>query len=109
MERYTHMSNLFYSQINAETADLLCQKTGYDQVFFANSGAEANEGAIKLARKYSFDKNNGKIKGDILTLKNSFHGRTITTLMATDRMRSTIISSPLPPALIMPGPTTWRT
>ena len=42
MERYTHMSNLFYSQINAETADLLCQKTGYDQVFFANSGAEAN-------------------------------------------------------------------
>lgn len=63
MERYTHMSNLFYSQINAETADLLCQKTGYDQVFFANSGAEANEGAIKLARKYSFDKTTAKSRG----------------------------------------------
>ncbi|MPN39360.1 Succinylornithine transaminase [bioreactor metagenome] len=63
-------------------AQKLCQRSGMSDVFFANSGAESNEGLIKLARKYSFDKY-GKGRSTILTLKNSFHGRTITTLTAT--------------------------
>src|SRR5699024_5000556 len=66
----------------AKLAEQLCRRAGMADVFFANSGAEANEGIIKLARKYSFDKY-GKGRGTIITLKNSFHGRTITTLTAT--------------------------
>ncbi|WP_297213194.1 aspartate aminotransferase family protein [uncultured Flavonifractor sp.] len=77
-----HISNLFYSQPYAQLARKLCERTGMAAVFFGNSGAEANEGVIKMARKYSFDKY-GKGRGTILTLKNSFHGRTITTLTAT--------------------------
>ena len=77
-----HISNLFYSQPYAKLAEQLCRRAGMADVFFANSGAEANEGIIKLARKYSFDKY-GKGRGTIITLKNSFHGRTITTLTAT--------------------------
>ena len=77
-----HISNLFYTQPYARLAKTLCQRSGMSAVFFGNSGAEANEGIIKLARKYSFDKY-GKGRGTILTLKNSFHGRTITTLAAT--------------------------
>ena len=80
--KLAHISNLYYTLPNVELATLLCEKTGYDKVFFANSGAEANEGAIKLARKYSYDKY-GKGRSTIITLKNSFHGRTITTLTAT--------------------------
>lgn len=77
-----HISNLFYSQPYAQLAKKLCERTGMSAAFFGNSGAEANEGIIKMARKYSFDKY-GKGRGTILTLKNSFHGRTITTLTAT--------------------------
>ena len=77
-----HVSNLFYTEPAARLAEILCKRTGESCVFFANGGGEANEGMIKLARKYSFDKY-GKGRATIVTLKNSFHGRTITTLMAT--------------------------
>ena len=80
--KLAHISNLFYSQSYARLAQQLCRRAGMADAFFANSGAEANEGIIKLARKYSFDKY-GKGRGTIITLKNSFHGRTITTLTAT--------------------------
>ncbi|MEQ2442242.1 aspartate aminotransferase family protein [Pseudoflavonifractor intestinihominis] len=80
--KLAHISNLFYSQPYARLAEQLCRRAGMADAFFANSGAEANEGIIKLARKYSFDKY-GKGRGTIITLKNSFHGRTITTLTAT--------------------------
>lgn len=77
-----HISNLFYSQPYAKLADTLCTRAGMTAAFFGNSGAEANEGIIKLARKYSYDKY-GEGRSTIITLNNSFHGRTITTLMAT--------------------------
>lgn len=80
--RLGHMSNLFYTQPCGQLAEQLCRRAGMSAAFFANSGAESNEGLIKLARKYSFDKY-GKGRGTILTLKNSFHGRTVTTLSAT--------------------------
>lgn len=77
-----HTSNLYYSIPQVKLAKLLIEKTGMKKVFFSNSGAEANEGAIKAARKYSFDKY-GKDRNEIITLQNSFHGRTIATLSAT--------------------------
>lgn len=77
-----HTSNLFYTLPDALLAERLCQLTGYSKVFFGNSGAEANEGAIKLARKYGRE-NMGEHCNQIITLYNSFHGRTITTLAAT--------------------------
>lgn len=77
-----HISNLYYTSPCGELAKLLCERTGMKKVFFANGGAEANEGAIKCARKYSFDKY-GAGRSKILTLVNSFHGRTVTTLSAT--------------------------
>lgn len=77
-----HISNLFYSEPYVRLAERLCRRSGMSGAFFANSGAEANEGAIKVARKYSYDKY-GEGRSTILTLKNSFHGRTITTLSAT--------------------------
>ncbi|MCL2425978.1 MAG: aspartate aminotransferase family protein [Oscillospiraceae bacterium] len=77
-----HISNLYYSEPYAKLADVLTKRTGMKNVFFANAGADANEGMIKLARKYSFDKH-GKGKSTIITLNQSFHGRTITTLAAT--------------------------
>ena len=77
-----HTSNLYYTGPCAELAKMLCQRTGMSKVFFGNSGAEANEGAIKAARRYSFLKY-GEGRSTIITLKNSFHGRTITTLSAT--------------------------
>ena len=77
-----HNSNYYYTAIQAEFAEKLCNATGYKSVFFGNSGAEANECAIKTARKYSFDKY-GKGRHNIITLVNSFHGRTMATLSAT--------------------------
>ncbi|MDR1754041.1 MAG: acetylornithine/succinylornithine family transaminase [Eubacterium sp.] len=77
-----HTSNYYYNEPCGEFADRLCSITKYDKVFFGNSGAEANECAIKLARKYSFDKY-GKDRGTIITLTGSFHGRTLATLAAT--------------------------
>ncbi|MDL2252695.1 aspartate aminotransferase family protein [Ruminococcaceae bacterium OttesenSCG-928-I18] len=77
-----HTSNLFYTQPGALLAKKLCERTGMDKVFFANSGAEANEGAIKAARKYS-RKKYGKDRSTILSITNSFHGRTMAALSAT--------------------------
>ena len=77
-----HISNLYYTEPCAKLAQMLCEKTGMKKVFFGNSGAEANECAIKAARKWSEEKK-GKDYSTIITLKNSFHGRTITTLAAT--------------------------
>lgn len=80
--KLAHTSNLFYTEPYVNLAEKLCQRTGMASVFFANGGGEANEGIIKLARKYSFDKY-GMGRSTIITLRNSFHGRTITTLQAT--------------------------
>ena len=77
-----HTSNLYYSEPCALLAKTLCERTGMKKVFFSNSGAEANEAALKVARKYAADKK-GKDTYTIITLNNSFHGRTITTLAAT--------------------------
>ncbi len=77
-----HTSNYFYTKVQAELAEKLCAVTGCKNMFFGNSGAEANECAIKIARKYSFDKY-GQGRQTIVTLVNSFHGRTVTTLSAT--------------------------
>ncbi len=77
-----HTSNLYYSAPCASLAKILCERTGMKKVFFSNSGAEANECAIKVARKYAQEKKGDKFS-TIVTLKNSFHGRTITTLAAT--------------------------
>ena len=80
--RCQHTSNLYYSEPCAMLAKELCERTGMKKVFFSNSGAEANEAAIKVARKYAAEKK-GADTYTIITLKNSFHGRTITTLAAT--------------------------
>ena len=77
-----HMSNLYYTKPCVSLAEMLCKKTGMKKVFFSNSGAEANECAIKVARKYASEKK-GAEYSTIITLKNSFHGRTLTTLAAT--------------------------
>lgn len=81
-KKIQHTSNYYYTKVQADFAEKLCKATGYSKVFFGNSGAEANECAIKLARKYSFDKY-GKGRHTIITLCNSFHGRTLCTLSAT--------------------------
>ncbi len=77
-----HTSNLYYTAPCTNLAQLLCKKTGMSKVFFSNSGAEANECAIKAARRFSLKKNGGGFH-QIITFKNSFHGRTVTTLSAT--------------------------
>ena len=77
-----HISNLYYSPLQTEVSKKLCQLSGMAKAFLCNSGAEANECAIKIARKYSFDKY-GEGRQKIITLVNSFHGRTVTTLAAT--------------------------
>lgn len=82
LERLQHTSNLYYTEPAARLAEMLCERTGMKRVFFSNSGAEANECAIKTARKYAFEKK-GSEYYNIITLKNSFHGRTVTTLAAT--------------------------
>ena len=80
--RLQHTSNLYYTEPCGALAEELCRRTGLDAVFFGNSGAEANEGAIKAARKYSVD-TYGPGRSKVLTLVNSFHGRTLATLTAT--------------------------
>lgn len=82
LDMLAHTSNLYYTEPCAKLAELLCTRTGMKKVFFSNSGAEANECAIKTARRYSFQKY-GEGRSTVVTLKNSFHGRTITTLAAT--------------------------
>lgn len=81
-EKLGHISNLFFTEPSVILAERLCKASGMSKVFFSNSGAESNEGAIKLARKYSFDKY-GEGRSKIITLIQSFHGRTVTTLAAT--------------------------
>lgn len=81
-EKLQHVSNLYYTDPAITLAEKVCRLTGYSKMFLCNSGAEANECATKLARKYSFDKY-GAERSAIITLNNSFHGRTITTLAAT--------------------------
>ncbi len=83
VDKLQHTSNLYYTEPCARLAKILCEKTGMKKVFFSNSGAEANECAIKVARKYAFLKWGNEEKSNIITLKNSFHGRTVTTLAAT--------------------------
>lgn len=94
-----HMSNLYYIEPCAELAKLLCEKTGMKKVFFANSGAEANECAIKTARKWGCE-NKGEEYSTIVTLVNSFHGRTITTLAATGQEHYHEDFKPLTPGFV---------
>lgn len=94
-----HMSNLYYTQPCAKLAEMLCEKTGMKKVFFSNSGAEANECAIKAARKYSAEKH-GSDCFTIVTLNNSFHGRTLTTLAATGQDHYHELFNPLTPGFV---------
>ena len=96
LHRVQHTSNLYYTAPCAKLAQLLCGKSGMKKVFFGNSGSEANEGAIKFARKYSFDKY-GAGRSTIITLVNSFHGRTITTLAATGQDSFHTVFDPFTP------------
>ena len=96
LHRVQHTSNLYYTAPCAKLAQLLCEKSGMKKVFFGNSGAEANEGAIKFARKYSFDKY-GAGRSTIITLVNSFHGRTIATLAATGQDSFHTVFDPFTP------------
>ena len=82
LNKIQHTSNLYFTKPAADLAEMLCRRSGLKRVFFSNSGAEANECAIKVARKYAAEKK-GAEYNTIITLKNSFHGRTITTLAAT--------------------------
>ena len=82
LNKIQHTSNLYYTKPDTELAEMLCRRTGLKKVFFSNSGAEANECAIKVARKYAAEKK-GAEYNTIITHKNSFHGRTVTTLAAT--------------------------
>ena len=99
LSKLQHTSNLYYTEPCALLAKALCEKTGMKKVFFSNSGAEANECAIKVARKYSAEK-----KGDdhynIITLVNSFHGRTLTTLSATGQDVFHKLFNPLTPGFV---------
>ena len=96
LQKLQHTSNLYYTEPCALLAKALCERTGMKKVFFSNSGAEANECAIKVARKYS-----AETKGDdhytIITLANSFHGRTLTTLSATGQEHFHKLFNPLTP------------
>ena len=94
LDMVQHTSNLYYTSPCALLAKTICEKTGMNKVFFANSGAEANECAIKVARKYAADKK-GEEYYTIITLKNSFHGRTLTTLAATGQDKFHELFNPL--------------
>ena len=99
LAKFQHTSNLYYSSPCADLAEMLTGKTGFKKVFFSNSGAEANECAIKAARKYAADKK-GREYNTIITLKNSFHGRTITTLSATGQDTLHVDFAPLTPGFV---------
>ena len=99
MGKFQHTSNLYYSEPCAVLAKMLCERTGMKKVFFSNSGAEANECAIKVARKYAAGKK-GKDCYYILTLEHSFHGRTLTTLAATGQDEFHQDFQPLTPGFI---------
>ncbi len=99
LARVQHMSNLYYTEPCAKLAQLLCERTGMKKVFFGNSGAEANECAIKVARKYAAE-TKGAEYSTILTLQNSFHGRTLTTLSATGQEHYHELFTPLTPGFV---------
>ena len=99
MGKFQHTSNLYYSEPCAVLAQMLCERTGMKKVFFSNSGAEANECAIKVARKYAAEKK-GKDCYYILTLEHSFHGRTLTTLAATGQEEFHQDFQPLTPGFL---------
>ena len=101
--RVQHMSNLYYTEPCAKLAQLLCEKTGMKKVFFSNSGAESNECAIKVARKYAAE-TKGADYHTIVTLKNSFHGRTLTTLSATGQDHYHELFQPLTPGFVHATP-----
>ena len=94
-----HTSNLYYTEPCAKLAEALCLRTGMKKVFFSNSGAEANECAIKVARKYSAD-TKGAEHYTIITLEHSFHGRTLTTLSATGQDHFHTLFNPLTPGFV---------
>ena len=94
-----HTSNLYYTEPCAALAEMLCERTGMKKVFFGNSGAEANECAIKLARKYAADKK-GADYYTVVTVKNGFHGRTLTTLAATGQEHYHELFRPLTPGFV---------
>ena len=94
-----HTSNLYYTKPCADLAKALCERTGMKKVFFSNSGAEANECAIKVARKYSAE-TKGPEYVTVITLKNSFHGRTLTTLAATGQDHFHALFNPLTPGFV---------
>ena len=99
ISKVQHMSNLYYTEPCVRLAQLLCEKTGMAKVFFSNSGAEANECAIKVARKYAAE-HKGPECFTIATLKNSFHGRTLTTLAATGQEHYHELFQPLTPGFV---------
>lgn len=99
LHKFQHTSNLYYSEPGAVLAQMLCERTGMKRVFFGNSGAEANECAIKVARKYAAEKK-GPEYNVIMTLKNSFHGRTLTTLAATGQEHYHELYQPLTPGFV---------
>ena len=98
-----HTSNLYYTDPCTKLAKLICEKSGMKKVFFGNSGAEANECAIKVARKYSAEKK-GSDCYTIVTLENSFHGRTLTTLAATGQEHYHELFQPLTPGFVHVAP-----
>lgn len=97
--KVAHTSNLYYTEPGVKLAKLLCDRTGMKKVFFGNSGAEANECAIKVGRKYAADKK-GEDYYTVITLENSFHGRTLTTLAATGQEHFHELFKPLTPGFI---------
>ncbi|MGN0185097.1 MAG: acetylornithine transaminase [Aristaeellaceae bacterium] len=99
LSKVQHTSNLYYTSPNARLAKLLCEKTGMKKVFFSNSGAESNECAIKVARKWAAE-NKGPEYSTIITLVNSFHGRTISTLAATGQDHFHQLFQPLTPGFV---------
>lgn len=99
LNKLQHSSNLYYTSPCSLLAEQLCERTGMKKVFFGNSGAEANECAIKAARKYSYDKY-GEGRYKIITLENSFHGRTMSTLAATGQPELHTGFTPLTPGFI---------
>lgn len=99
LNKVQHTSNLYYTEPCVKLAQMLCERTGMKKIFFGNSGAEANEGAIKAARKYAAEKK-GSDYYTIITLENSFHGRTLTTLAATGQDAFHKLYQPLTPGFV---------
>ncbi len=97
-QQLIHVSNIFYTVPQVDLAELIVRESGMAGVFFCNSGAEANEGAIKLARKWGRDHRNGAF--EIITAENAFHGRTLTTVTATGNPKYMDPFGPLPPGFV---------